>query len=221
MRTRTRRRPGRPAQGAPIIDREQLLDAAERAIRREGAGVSIDVIAEEAGVTKPIVYARIGNRAALAEALTQRLVDRLADRIAASVARRRTDRTRLVAMIQSNLETLGDHKELFLFVTGGPADDRPRQLLHFATQSANAVAKEIAASRARDGLDPAVAVTWSYALVGLLNMVSLWWILESAEPAERVAEHLAELLWPGLSGARREPLTRSTTARRSRPAPGP
>jgi AcrR family transcriptional regulator len=198
--TRTRRRPGRPVQGAPIVDREQLLDAAERAIRREGAGVSIDAIAEEAGVTKPIVYARIGNRAALAEALTQRLADRLAGRVAAATSRRRTERTRLIAMIRSNLETLADHKELFLFVTGGPIDNRPEQTLHFASQSANVLAKEIAASRTRSGLDPSVALAWSYALVGLLNMVSLWWILESNDPAERVAEQLTELVWPGLSG---------------------
>jgi AcrR family transcriptional regulator len=203
MTTRPRRRPGRPLQGEPVIDRDRLLDAAERAIRREGAAVSIDVIAEEAGVTKPIVYARIGNRAALAEALTQRLSDHLAARVQVATASRRTERTRFIAGVRSTLETLADHKELFLFVTGGPIENRAEQTLYFASQSAAVIAKDIASSREGSRLDSSVATPWAYALVGLLNMVSLWWILESDDPAERVAEQLAELLWPGLSGKKR------------------
>ena len=59
---------------------------------------------------------------------------------------------------------------------------------------------QLAAWRKAEGHDPSVADVWSYAIVGLLNMVSLWWITESVLPAERVAEQLAALLWPGLEG---------------------
>jgi AcrR family transcriptional regulator len=178
-----------------------MLDAAERAIAREGPGVSIDAIATEAGVTKPIVYARVGHRAQLADALAQRLADRLIDAATKAISRRRTNRTRLVALIRSNLETLAAHQELFLFVTSGASEDMAQRTLYLAGQSAKPMAEQLAASRTAHGLDPSVAVAWSYAIVGLLNMVSLWWLTESAEPAERVAEHLAELLWSGLGGA--------------------
>lgn len=199
MTDRVRRRPGRPTGGELVVDRERLLDAAERAIRRDGPNVSIEAIAIEAGVTKPIVYAHIGKRADLAEALTQRLADRLSEAVVTATGRRRTPRTRLVALIQTNLETLAAHKELFLFVTAGASDDRPQQTLYFASQSANRLAKEFSESRVDAGLDPSVSLPWAYALIGLLNMVSLWWIVESDEPAEHVAEQIAELLWPGLS----------------------
>ena len=56
------RRPGRPAGGKQVVDRELVLDAAERAIRRDGPLVSLEAIAIEAGVTKPVIYARIGDR---------------------------------------------------------------------------------------------------------------------------------------------------------------
>ena len=45
------RRPGRPVGGQLEVDREQVLDAAERVIARDGAGASIEAVAAEAGVT--------------------------------------------------------------------------------------------------------------------------------------------------------------------------
>ena len=175
-----------------------MLDAAERAIRRDGAGVSIDAIAREAGVTKPIVYAQVGKRTNLSDALAQRLADRLLVAANVAIKKRRTPRTRLVAMIRSNLETLAEHRELFLFVTGGSSEDMAQRTLYLAGQSAKPLAEQTAAARTGAGRDPGVAIAWSYAIVGMLNMVSLWWLTESAEPAERVAENLAELLWSGL-----------------------
>jgi AcrR family transcriptional regulator len=177
-----------------------MLEAAERAIRRDGAGVSIDEIAREAGVTKPIVYARVGNRTELADALAQRLADRLIEATGKAVAKRRTGRTRLVAMIRANLEALAEDREVFFFVSGGASEEMPQRTLYLAGQSAKPMAEQFAAWRKAEGLDPSVAEAWSYGIVGLLNMVSQWWLTESAEPAERIAEQIAELLWSGLGG---------------------
>ena len=127
--------------------------------------------------------------------------------------KRRNGRTRLVALIRSNLETLAEHRELFLFVTGGASEEMPQRTLYLAEQSATPMAEQLAAWRKTKGHDPSVALVWSYAIVGLLNMVSLWWITESDRPAELVAEQLSELLWSGLGGG---PPKRPTHARRIR-----
>lgn len=201
MTNRAPRRPGRPSGGKHLVDRERMLDAAERAIRIHGAGVSIDAIAREAGVTKPIVYARVGNRTELSDALAQRLADRLIDSATSAMAKRRTARTRLVAMIQSNLVALAEDRELFFFVSGGGSEEMPKRTLYLAGQSAKPMAESFAHWRKAEGLDPAIAEAWAYGIVGLLNMVSLWWLTDSAEPAERIAEQIAELLWSGLGGA--------------------
>src|SRR5947209_7927279 len=53
----------------PQERREQLLDAALRIIGRDGyAGVSIDAIAREAGVTRPVVYGVFDGLQALLDA---------------------------------------------------------------------------------------------------------------------------------------------------------
>ena len=49
--------------------RQRLLQAAQRAIHRDGPQVSMDDIAAEAGITKPIVYRHFGDRRGLALAL--------------------------------------------------------------------------------------------------------------------------------------------------------
>jgi len=49
--------------------RERLLQAAQRAIHRSGPQISMDEIAAEAGLTKPIFYRHFGDRRGLARAL--------------------------------------------------------------------------------------------------------------------------------------------------------
>src|SRR5262245_37437910 len=72
-------RPGRPR--GPRRDRverrEELLDAAEQAVRRVGAQGSMDELAAEAGVTKPILYSHFGDKAGLVTALAGRVASRL------------------------------------------------------------------------------------------------------------------------------------------------
>lgn len=157
--------------------------------------MSIDVIAREAGVTKPIVYARIGGRAELANALAQRLADRLNEATGKALAVNADERTALCALLLASLESLGENREVFRYVTNGSAEDR----LDVARRSAAPLAAQIAAARSVQGLDPSVAGPWSYAIVGMLNLVGLWWISESDLPAQRLAEQLAELLSPGTS----------------------
>ena len=56
----------------PDERRAELLGAAERAIRRIGPHASMDEIAAEAGITKPILYSHFGDKAGLVTALSGR-----------------------------------------------------------------------------------------------------------------------------------------------------
>lgn len=76
------RRPYAPRMAAPER-REHLLDAALRVIVREGyGGVSIQAVAAEAGVTRPVVYDVFGNLGELLGALLQREERRALEQLA-------------------------------------------------------------------------------------------------------------------------------------------
>src|SRR5512139_3925053 len=119
------RRPGRPAgrtSGDGVIaDRETLLTAAERLIRKRGPGVSLDAIAIEAGVTKPILYRGVGDRDALVQALALRLTARMAEEMARLAAGATGPRDSLRRLVGGYLELAATERHLYLYVTAGGA----------------------------------------------------------------------------------------------------
>jgi AcrR family transcriptional regulator len=175
-----------------------LLDAAERVITRDGNGASLEAIALEAGVTKPVVYARVGSRAALSNALATRLAERLLTAVRAQVSSVELERATLAAFFRSTLETIDAHRELFLYVTRGSADDTSEGSLYLAGQSAVPLAELLGQWQVHHGADPSVATPWAYAIIGMLNLVSLWWIQEGSQPVALLADQLAELVWSGI-----------------------
>ena len=54
--------------------REELLEAAVRVIRQDGAGASMRAVAAEAGCTKPILYRHFGDKSGLYQAVADRYV---------------------------------------------------------------------------------------------------------------------------------------------------
>lgn len=182
-----------------MIDRDALLQAAERVIARDGSGASLESIALEAGVTKPIVYARVGSRAELSNALAGRLAERLIAAAGVEITNGSLlDRATLAAFFRTSLDTIGANRELFLYVTRGAGDDTPERTLYLAGRSAGPLAELLSGWRTRQGHDASVAMPWAYAIIGMLNLVSLWWIEESDRSAQVLADQLAELVWSGL-----------------------
>ena len=194
------RRPGRPLGGQLVVDREHVLDAAERVIRRDGAGSSLEAVAVEAGVTKPIVYDRVGGRADLADALAERLADRMVLATRTALAGETLSQTGLTRFIEANLRTVADHRELFLYVTGGSTEQTALGRLSLAGMSTQPLAKILAVWRSGIQQDPGVAEAWAFGIVGMLQMVSQWWITQEGLSAAEVAGQISELLWNGLPG---------------------
>lgn len=200
----TPRRPGRPAgrttADGVIADRETLLTAAERLIRRQGSGVSLDAIATAAGVTKPILYRGVGDRYALVNALAERLAARMADHVTRLVAQATSAPDALRLLVGGYLDNAARDRHLYLYVTaGGASEDRVQQPLLLADRTADQFAQRIAAYRAARGADPAVATVWAYGLIGALHFVTLWWLRDQATDIDVVIDRIAALLWSGVS----------------------
>jgi AcrR family transcriptional regulator len=192
------RRPGRPQ----LVDRKRLLDAAERSIRRHGPTVSLERIAAAAGVTKPALFAHVGDRRALVYALSERLLTRIEAEVRAALAGGVAGRAALERLIRAELETIAADRHLYAFVNGAGAGDTSLETtLAFASRSAAPLVAGIAQDRRRAGLDPAPAEAWGHAIIGMLHMTGLWWLQQPASKrdAARLAEQLTELLWEGLA----------------------
>lgn len=200
---RTPRRPGRPAgrttADGVIADRSMLLSAAEKLIREKGPGVSLEAIALAAGVTKPTLYREVGDRDVLVNALAERLAVRIAESSARLVAQASGPREGLRNLVAGYLELADRDRHLYLFVTaGGARDDRVQQSLLLADGAAVQLAEPIAAYRAAHGADPAVAVVWSYGLLGALHFVTLWWLRDRTTEIDLVIDQITSLLWSGM-----------------------
>src|SRR6266516_2679718 len=66
--------------------RMELLEAAIEVIRREGPTASMDEIAAQAGITKPIVYRYFGDRAGVYQAVAEQYCADLTSRFQSAVA---------------------------------------------------------------------------------------------------------------------------------------
>lgn len=198
---RSDRRPGRPRSGTRRTSADSLLQTAEALIRAKGPGVTLEQVAVEAGVTKPIVYHHIGNRDALSRALAERLVDRITAATDAATATAGSPRVGLDRFLRAYLAVVWEDRNLFLYVSGG-GHDRIAEPLRLADRSVTPMAEAFATMRRDQGADDSVATTWAYAVVGMLHFATLAWIRDDDGDVDTIATHLGELLWSGLAGSR-------------------
>jgi AcrR family transcriptional regulator len=199
------RGPGRPAgrsvHDGVIADRDALLDAAERLVRAKGPSVTLDAIAAEAGVTKPILYRGVGDKDALVVAMAERLITRMTAAVTGLVTSARGPQERTRSLVLGYLQQAAVDRHVYLYVTaGGRGDDRVQQALMLADRSATGFADSIIALRTMQGADASVAEVWAYGMIGTLHFVTLWWLRGGATDIDTVAEQIASLMWSGLAG---------------------
>jgi AcrR family transcriptional regulator len=182
--------------------REELLDAADRVVRRGAAGMSMDEVAAEAGITKPVLYRHFGDKDGLYEALARRYVDEL-ERELERATRIDEPRARLGATIAAYLSYVEREPERyrFLLATG----DRPATahvLADFRQRDVARCAFAAAENLRRAGLDPKVGELWAHHVAGTIRAAGVWWLEDRSLSRERLAEYLTGLLWEGASALR-------------------
>jgi AcrR family transcriptional regulator len=115
-------------------NRELILAAAQRLFEREGpAAVSMDRVAEEAGVGKGTLYRRFGDRAGLALALLDARERELQEQIIrgpAPLGPGAPSADRIVAFGHAWLDVLGTHGDIVLAAESGPIGARFRSAVY-------------------------------------------------------------------------------------------
>jgi AcrR family transcriptional regulator len=179
--------------------RRQLLDAAERVVRRDGPDASMSAIAREAGVTKPILYRHFGDKDGLYRALAEEQTDALLEQLVAALGTPGDRRKRVEATIDAYLRVIERQPEMYRFLVRAGADAGPA-VSGAVTSFLGRLAAELArAMRAEPGLERLprdVAATRWVAIVGMVQSAGDWW-LDRPRPLSRrrLVRRLADLLW--------------------------
>src|SRR5256885_13558205 len=105
-----------PVAQARPSKREQLLDAADRVVQREGSAATMNLIAAEAGITKPILYRHFGDKVGLYRALADRHIDQLLGRLRAALATRGGLQARTRATVDAYLAAVEEQPQVYRFL---------------------------------------------------------------------------------------------------------
>ncbi|GAA2392657.1 TetR family transcriptional regulator [Streptomyces glaucosporus] len=191
--------------GAAERRRRELLEAAERVVLRDGPGASMNAIAAEAGITKPILYRHFGDKGGLYRALAARHTDALVDSLRAALDAPRDRRERVEAALDTYLAAIEARPQVYRFLmhpAEEPGGDRGFDVGQHSAPLLRRLGEELATVIAeRIELGPEGeerARVWGHGIVGMMHAAGDWWLRERPCPRERLVRHLADLLWGGL-----------------------
>jgi AcrR family transcriptional regulator len=200
--------------------REQLLKIGRRLFAERGfEGTSIEEIAAQAGVSKPVVYEHFGGKEGLYAVVVDREVERLlamATTVLGGANTRRKFEDAAVAL----LRYIEDNSDGFRILV---RDSHPASgagtfgslLSDLATQVEYILGDFF---RAR-GYDTKLTPMYAQMLVGMVAVTGQWWLDARKPEVDVVAAHLINLAWNGLSALEPAPKI-STAAAGSAAAPG-
>ena len=183
--------------------REELLDGAIRCIRRDGAGVSMERIAAEAGITKPILYRHFRHRADLEDAIATRFTGEIGTQVREVLGGSGDPRELVSAAIDSYVRTVerDTHVYRFLVHRGRLAVSGEGAIEHFMRRLGDDIGLVLGERLRELALDSGPAEVWGHGIVGMVAASVDRWVERRILPRERLVEFLTDLLWQGLQGA--------------------
>lgn len=174
--------------------REELLDAAVRVIRREGDRVSMEGIAAEAGISRPILYRHFGDANGLYDAVARRFGDELTARLALPADEATTGRALLHRQVATFLGFVADEPHLYRFLSRrAPSGAGALRRREFSQMVTRRTARFLTAA----GWDRPAALVASDLLVGGLDRTADRWLDDPVGSIDEVADLVTTLAWSG------------------------
>jgi AcrR family transcriptional regulator len=181
--------------------RRQLLGVALRVFAAEGYhNASMNDIAVEAGVTKPVLYQHFTSKRELfTELLTESGRD-LQDRITKAVAAASGPREMVELGFAAYFTYVDRHRDAFqLFYGGGLARDD--EFAELVNQTERTLAALVAGLIEIEGLSASQRQVLGHGIVGMIEGASIHWLRSNSDADPEVLAHqLADLAWRGLRG---------------------
>lgn len=198
--------------------RAQLMEVGREVFASHGyEGTSIDVVAQRAGVSKPIVYEHFGAKEGLYAAIVDREMDHLVNRVSESIAHG-SARVRFEGAVFAFMTYVREQPAGFAVLTrDSPSGIARRGLTRVIDDLAERVGDIFRVQFERAGYESKLAPIYAHALVGMVTQVGQWWASGGKGfSVDKVAKHVATLGWMGLRHLPTEPKSPVTKARTNR-----
>jgi AcrR family transcriptional regulator len=189
--------------------RRELLEAADRVVLRDGPSASMNAIAAEAGITKPILYRHFGDKSGLYAALAKRHTDALLGALRAALDAPAERRERVEATLDTYLAAIEARPQVYRFLMhpseGGPQSDQGFDAGQHSAPLLRRMGEELAeVIEERVDLGPdsqQLARVWGHGIVGMMHAAGDWWLGERPCARAELVRALADLLWGRLADA--------------------
>jgi AcrR family transcriptional regulator len=186
--------------------REQLIAVGRRIFAEKGLdATSVEEVAARAKVSKPVVYEHFGGKEGLYAVVVDREVRSLLDRITTALTgghpRELLEQAALALLDYIEEETDGFR----ILVRESPVGSATGNFSSVLNDVAHQVEHILAREFKTRGYDGKLAELYSQALVGMVALVGQWWREARKPRKDRVAAHLVNLAWNGLSHLEAKP----------------
>jgi AcrR family transcriptional regulator len=183
--------------------RQQLLDVARKVFGRRGYHtVTMDAVAKEAGVTKPILYDHFPSKRQLYLALLEADLANLKERLRDALESRAGNRERIRGSFQAYFDFVDDHAEGFRLLmqeaVGGEREFRDmvgRFRNEVLTQVTDVIVRE-----SKGALDRERAEDVALGLIGMAELAALRDPGAPKDERSRTVDTLVRLAWRGITG---------------------
>ena len=181
--------------------RQQLLDIGRRLFAERGyEGTSIEEIAAQAGVSKPVVYEHFGGKEGLYAVVVDREVERLLTMATSLLLEGDNTRAKFQAAMVALLRYIDSNADGFRILVRdsnpGSGTGTYGTLLSDIAGQVEYILADFLSSR---GHDPKLAPLYAQMLVGMVAFTGQWWLDARKPKLEEVAANLIDLAWNGLS----------------------
>ncbi|KUJ70468.1 TetR family transcriptional regulator [Streptomyces albus subsp. albus] len=195
--------------------RRELLEAADRVVLRDGPDASMNAIAAEAGITKPILYRHFGDKGGLYRALAERHTDALLSSLRAALDASSDRRERVEDTLDAYLAAIEARPQVYRFLMH-PAEEEPQTesevgfdvgrhsaplLRRMGEELAEVISERVDMGEA----GTAAARAWGHGIVGMMYAAGDWWLRERPCPRAELVHNLTDLLWGRLAIAEDRP----------------
>ncbi|MEB3368607.1 TetR/AcrR family transcriptional regulator [Saccharopolyspora mangrovi] len=160
--------------------RKELVDAALKAIAKHGPDVSVELMAEEAGVARPRLYKYFNDTADLGAAIAERVAEMVTAELAPMFNPRGTPREMIRAAIGAHTNWLAEHGNLYRYLSMNSATGESGQnvVADVKTVIARQVTGLFQHFLDQFGIQIPVVQPLAFGIVGLVESTAGSWLQE-------------------------------------------